>query len=173
MAVLSCPRGASNYRQAVFDSTNCLNGFRFDIESFDFATDDEAGMLRTVGSLNQLITAEVDAGIPAERIVIGGFSQGGAMSLLTGLTTERRLGGVAVMSGWLPLKNKFKAVSLNRCGLDIGLVLNITLKIDDERPRKEDPYLLGPWDPRPAGQVQVGGAVHCIPEERPWDRYCL
>lgn len=84
---------------------------RFDIEGFDFATEDEPGMLRTVGSLSRLISAEVDAGIPAERIVIGGFSQGGAMSLLTGLTTERRLGGIAVMSGWLPLRNKFKAVS--------------------------------------------------------------
>ncbi len=32
------------------------------------------------------------------------------MSLLTGLTTERKLGGVAVLSGWLPLNAKFKAV---------------------------------------------------------------
>lgn len=67
-------------------------------------------MLRTVRQLNELITAEVDAGIPADRIIVGGFSQGGAMGLLTGLTTERRLGGVVVMSGWLPLKAKFKAV---------------------------------------------------------------
>lgn len=67
-------------------------------------------MLRTVRSLNQIITEEVDSGIPANRIIIGGFSQGGSMSLLTGLTSERRLGGVVVMSGWLPLKNKFKLV---------------------------------------------------------------
>ena len=68
-------------------------------------------MLRTSHSLNQLITAEVDAGIPANRIVLGGFSQGAAMTLLTGLTTERRLAGLAVLSGWLPLRNKAKAVS--------------------------------------------------------------
>ena len=67
-------------------------------------------MLRTVRSLNQIITEEVDSGIPANRIIIGGFSQGGSMSLLTGLTSERKLGGVVVMSGWLPLKNKFKLV---------------------------------------------------------------
>ena len=66
-------------------------------------------MLRTVRSLNQIITEEVDSGIPAHRIIIGGFSQGGAMSLLTGMTSERKLGGVVVMSGWLPLKNTFKA----------------------------------------------------------------
>ena len=37
-------------------------------------------MLETVHQLNQLISAEVDAGIPADRIVLGGFSQGAAMS---------------------------------------------------------------------------------------------
>ena len=67
-------------------------------------------MLETVRLLNQLITAEVDSGIPSERVILGGFSQGAAMSLLTGLTTERKLGGVVVLSGWLPLKDKFKAV---------------------------------------------------------------
>jgi predicted esterase len=41
------------------------------------------------------------------------------MSLLTGLTNERKLGGVVVMSSWLPLKSKFKAVS---CDLYIILL---------------------------------------------------
>ena len=68
-------------------------------------------MLNTARELNALITAEVDAGIPANRIVLGGFSQGAAMSLLTGLTSERKLGGIVVMSGWLPLREKIKAVS--------------------------------------------------------------
>ena len=70
-------------------------------------------MLKTVYSLNQLITSEIDStdsDIPASRIVLGGFSQGGAMSLLTGLTTERKLAGVAVLSGWLPLRNEFQKV---------------------------------------------------------------
>lgn len=84
---------------------------RFDIFDFDFGgQEDEAGMLRTAHALNQLISAEIDAGIPANRVVLGGFSQGGAMSLLTGLTTERKLGGLVVLSGWLPLATKFKAV---------------------------------------------------------------
>jgi predicted esterase len=67
-------------------------------------------MLKTVHSLNQLITTEVDNTIPESRIVLGGFSQGGAMSLLTGFTTDRRLAGVAVLSGWLPLRAKFASV---------------------------------------------------------------
>ncbi|KAJ3487246.1 hypothetical protein NLI96_g3661 [Meripilus lineatus] len=83
----------------------------FDIPSFDFKEEDEPGMLKSMRSLNELITTEVDSGIPAERVVLGGFSQGGAMSLLTGLTTERKLGGVVVLSGWLPLRDKFKVMA--------------------------------------------------------------
>lgn len=86
---------------------------RFDIYEFGAVNprEDEDGMLKTVHNLNQLISAEVDGGIPANRIVLGGFSQGAAMTLLTGVTTERRLAGLAVLSGWLPLREKIKAVS--------------------------------------------------------------
>lgn len=41
----------------------------------------------------------VDEGIPPERIVVGGFSQGGAMSLLSALTYREKLGGIIVFSG--------------------------------------------------------------------------
>lgn len=68
-------------------------------------------MLKAVTSINKLIQAEVDAGIPSNRILIGGFSQGGAMSLLTALTAERKFAGVAVLSGWLPLSKKIKAMA--------------------------------------------------------------
>ncbi|OBZ70220.1 Acyl-protein thioesterase 1 [Grifola frondosa] len=84
----------------------------FDIAEFGLrTTEDEKGMLNAMHALNKLITAEVDSGIPANRIVLGGFSQGAAMSLLTGLTTERKLAGVAVLSGWVPMRNKFKAMT--------------------------------------------------------------
>ena len=68
-------------------------------------------MLQTVHQLNQLITAEIDSGVPASRIILGGLGQGGAMALLTGLTTERQLAGIVVMRGWLPLKAKVQSVS--------------------------------------------------------------
>jgi predicted esterase len=83
----------------------------FDIRSFDFeSAEDESGMLRTVSSVNQLISAEIDSGIDPGRIVIGGFSQGAAISVLTGLTSERKLAGVVSLSGWVVLRNKMKAV---------------------------------------------------------------
>jgi lysophospholipase-1 len=85
---------------------------RFDIISFGFTdNEDESGMLAAARSINQLITTEVDGGLDPSRIVLGGFSQGGTMSLLTGLTGERKLGGLVILSGWLPLRHKFKAVS--------------------------------------------------------------
>ena len=68
-------------------------------------------MLQSARLINQLISAEVEAGIDPSRIIIGGFSQGGTISLLTGLTGERKLAGITVLSGWLPLRHKFKAVS--------------------------------------------------------------
>jgi len=84
----------------------------YDIYSFGLDTDeDEDGMLDSANLINQVITSEIDAGIDADRIVLGGFSQGGTMCLVTGLTRERKLAGVAVLSGWLPLRNKFKSMA--------------------------------------------------------------
>jgi lysophospholipase I len=68
-------------------------------------------MEKTASQIDELITAEVDQGIDPSRIVLGGFSQGGAMSLLTGLTTKHKLGGIVVLSGWLPLRARIKSVS--------------------------------------------------------------
>lgn len=68
-------------------------------------------MLESAGKINDLIKHEVETnGIDPSRIVLGGFSQGGTMTLLTGLTSQYRLAGLVVLSGWLPLKNKFKEV---------------------------------------------------------------
>lgn len=85
----------------------------FDIKAFraGFSQDeDEKGMLGTVGLIQGLIQAEVDAGLDPSRIVLGGFSQGAAMTLLTGLTTPTKLAGLVVLSGRLPLKDKIKSM---------------------------------------------------------------
>ncbi|KAM7205595.1 Phospholipase/carboxylesterase/thioesterase [Rhypophila sp. PSN 637] len=71
------------------------------------ANEDEAGILLSRDYLNGLIQKEVEAGIPAERIVLGGFSQGGAMSLFSGLTAKVKLGGIVALSSYLLLSLKF------------------------------------------------------------------
>lgn len=61
--------------------------------------------------MNHLVGQEVKNGIRSDRIVIGGFSQGAAISLLTGLRSEHRLAGVVSYSGFLGMGNKTKEVS--------------------------------------------------------------
>lgn len=60
---------------------------------------------------NALIAGEVSSGIASDRIVLGGFSQGGAMSLFTGLTTPHKLAGIFGLSCYLVLGNKIKSLA--------------------------------------------------------------
>ncbi|KAI1398842.1 Phospholipase/carboxylesterase [Hypoxylon fuscum] len=69
---------------------------------------DERGILQSREYFNGLIEAEIkDHKIPASRIVLGGFSQGGAISLFTGLTAKHKLAGIVALSSYLPLDSKF------------------------------------------------------------------
>jgi len=66
----------------------------YDIADFgDLAnrSDDEAGILRSQKVFHTLIEDEIKSGIPTERIVLGGFSQGGAMSLMAGITSPTKV----------------------------------------------------------------------------------
>ncbi|KXS12010.1 putative acyl-protein thioesterase [Gonapodya prolifera JEL478] len=85
----------------------------YDISSFDFdrRSEDEAGLSESVKQIEELIQDEIASGITADRIVLGGFSQGAAMSLLTTLTTSTKLAGAFAMSGYLPLATKFPAAA--------------------------------------------------------------
>jgi phospholipase/carboxylesterase len=65
--------------------------------------EDEAGLRESQAAVAALIDRERERGIAANRIVLAGFSQGCAMTLLTGLRYPERLAGLAGMSGYLPL----------------------------------------------------------------------
>jgi phospholipase/carboxylesterase len=65
--------------------------------------EDEAGLRASVRDVHALIAREVARGVPARRIVLAGFSQGCAVTLLAGLRYPERLAGLAGMSGYLPL----------------------------------------------------------------------
>ncbi|KAM4066044.1 phospholipase/Carboxylesterase [Hirsutella rhossiliensis] len=70
--------------------------------------EDVAGILESRAYFHSLIQDEISAGIPAHRIVLGGFSQGGASSILAGLTAPVQIGGVVALSSWLLLSQSFK-----------------------------------------------------------------
>lgn len=67
------------------------------------AGQDEEGIRKTEGLVRQFIEQEEQRGIAPERILLAGFSQGGAMALHTGLRYPRRLGGIMALSTYLPL----------------------------------------------------------------------
>jgi phospholipase/carboxylesterase len=65
--------------------------------------EDEAGLRHSQAQVGALIGRETARGIPASRIVLAGFSQGCAVTLMTGLRYPERLAGLAGLSGYLPL----------------------------------------------------------------------
>ncbi|XP_077365503.1 acyl-protein thioesterase 1 [Festucalex cinctus] len=80
------------------------------------AEEDEAGIKRASDNLKAMIDQEVKNGIPYHRIIVGGFSQGGALSLYTALTSHQKLAGVIALSCWLPLRNAFAQASAAGAG---------------------------------------------------------
>ena len=65
--------------------------------------EDEPGLRASQERITDVLDREIARGIPASRIVLAGFSQGGAIALQTGLRYPRGLAGVMVLSGYLPL----------------------------------------------------------------------
>jgi len=65
--------------------------------------EDEEGVRGSQREIETLIAREKERGSPASRIVLAGFSQGGAMTLQTGLRHPGRLAGLVVLSSFLPL----------------------------------------------------------------------
>lgn len=65
--------------------------------------EDEVSMRASLQAIHTLIDAEVVRGVPAEGIVLMGFSQGCAMTLMAGLRYPQRLAGLVGLSGYLPL----------------------------------------------------------------------
>ncbi|KAI9737903.1 MAG: hypothetical protein M1834_009273 [Cirrosporium novae-zelandiae] len=111
----------------------------YDIKNFGALVSDdqdEPGILRTRDYFNSLIKTEIDKGIPSYRIILGGFSQGGAMSLLTGVTSEVKLGGIFGLSSYLLLHDKLQSM------------------VPNENPNKDTPIFMGHGDSDPMVKYQ-------------------
>lgn len=82
----------------------------YDITTFgDLAqAHDQPGILKSRDYFTSLIKAEIEKGIPSSRIVLGGFSQGGAISLFTGISCPDKLAGIFGLSSYLLLHNKIR-----------------------------------------------------------------
>lgn len=84
------------------------NGMRmrawYDIVGMDFADRaDDAGVAQSVAQVESLIAREAGRGVPASRVVLAGFSQGGAVALAAGVRRQAPLGGIVALSTYLPM----------------------------------------------------------------------
>jgi len=76
----------------------------YDIVGFDLLSrQDEAGMRESIAAVEALIAREHERGVRSERIVLAGFSQGGAIALAAGLRHAHKLAGIVALSTYLPL----------------------------------------------------------------------
>ena len=76
----------------------------YDLLGLDrFAREDEAGIRESAETAHALIRREGERGIPPGRVVLAGFSQGGAVALFAGLRHPERLAGILALSTYLPL----------------------------------------------------------------------
>ena len=81
----------------------------YDISDAAIRREDEAGVRASQRSVEALIAREKARGIAANRIVLAGFSQGGAIALHTGLRHAERLAGIMALSTYVPLADKLAA----------------------------------------------------------------
>jgi phospholipase/carboxylesterase len=71
--------------------------------------EDDAGIRGSAQEIEKLIAAQVSQGIATHRIVLAGFSQGGAIALHTGLRHTSKLAGILALSTYLPLRDSLAA----------------------------------------------------------------
>jgi phospholipase/carboxylesterase len=77
----------------------------YDIEGLDEDSSrraDEAGILASSAAIRRLIERENTRGVPTGRIVLAGFSQGGAMAYTAGLSYPETLAGIIALSAYIP-----------------------------------------------------------------------
>lgn len=67
---------------------------------------DEVGINSMQATINSMIETEIARGVPSQRILLAGFSQGGAMALHTATRFNQPLAGILALSTYLPLKNQ-------------------------------------------------------------------
>jgi phospholipase/carboxylesterase len=96
------------FPHAPFRPVSLNGGYRmrawFDIYGLDFdSKQDQEGILAAQKLVEDLIEQELELGIPSEKIILAGFSQGAALALHTGLRYQQQLAGILALSGFLAL----------------------------------------------------------------------
>ena len=124
----------------------------FDIYSLDReGPADEAGIRASAARLDNMIRRECERGIAADRIVVAGFSQGGAIAMHSALRYPERLAGLMALSTYLPLQSAFRAEVIDKAS-----VANLELPIFMAH-GSFDPVLPLQWGKLAAGFLEAAG----------------
>jgi len=75
---------------------------------------DEVQLRQSAAAVHALMEREIDRGVPASRIVLAGFSQGGAVVLEAGLTFDQPLAGILSLSSYFATADSIKPSEANR-----------------------------------------------------------
>ena len=95
----------------------------FDIHGLDMnSQEDSVGIDTITTEIRTLIQQQIDAGIAANKIVLAGFSQGGALTLHVGLSYTPPLAGLLALSCYLPLREQIERFKKN-AALDLPIFM--------------------------------------------------
>lgn len=95
----------------------------YDIVAIDRRVpEDEAGIASSAEAVRALVEREKARGVPTERVVLAGFSQGGAIALHTAVRHPERLAGVVALSAYLPLASRL-AVEAHPANAAVGVFM--------------------------------------------------
>ena len=131
----------------------------YDIKSLQIdAAQDEAGIRESAQQIEALIEAEHLRGVPYEKIVLAGFSQGGVIALQTGLRFQHRLAGIMALSTYLALADSL-ATESSEVNRDISIFM--AHGIDDS----VVPYPLGEASKQQLLEQQYQVQWHSYPME--------
>jgi phospholipase/carboxylesterase len=112
---LGLPKGAIRFvfPHAPIQPVTINGGMRmrawYDITDGAIRREDESGVRASQKLIEALVAREKERGTAAKRLVLAGFSQGGAIALQTGLRHPERIAGVMALSTYLPIAGKFSA----------------------------------------------------------------
>jgi predicted esterase len=97
-----------------------LSSVKLEVPGMDVSAeedpDDEAGIIKTCAYIDDMVKQEIENGVEPNRIVVGGFSQGCAISLVWSQVGKMRdkVAGVVGMSGYFPLADRIDALRTER-----------------------------------------------------------
>jgi phospholipase/carboxylesterase len=133
------------------------------------AEQDEAGIRQSAQALGQMIEEQVESGIVSERIVLAGFSQGGAIALFTALRYPGHLAGVMALSAYMPLPQSLAA---EKSDANSGIPIFLAHGSDDTVVPIELAYVTrGKLEKEgyPATWMEYQGMMHSVSEKEIFD----